>query len=235
MADEQNNGEQLTEEQKAAAQAEAKAREAVALPDGEGGREEEIAGDIDFGGMITDEDQIEVGGKKIKFAEAKKLIENAEKNKEILDAIEKDPTLKEKLIAKETAQQAKKGNEADAVQTSPEANILLQLQKREIVREYEKIKETYPLVELSDIAGALMNNPNASIDDVEPTAKRIQAYFDRKLSEKEKLRVEGKLKAQQTTFPAGGGTPPPPAAKGGEVDLNNLDSIKNALRGQEQK
>ena len=197
--------------------------------DGKGEEQnDEFIDSFDYGGMIDDNDVIPVGDKKLKFGDAKKLIDNAEKNKDLLDAIEKNPALKEQLLkgVKDPKSQPQQGQ-----QLTQEQKIMVGLLKREYVREWDRIKDKYDLVESNEVFAKMMSEPNQEPGNLEIVAKKLQSFFERKLDAKEKSRIKNRERANETNFEGANEV----RASGKkddseELEIGNIDHIEKSIR-----
>lgn len=160
--------------------------------------------EFDYTDVLVDNDKVELEkGEKITFAEAKKRNALYKKHKELLEKAEKDPDFLNKL-AKTVEPDPGKG--APVSEISAEKKVTQQLLRSEFERRWEAIKEKYPLVEKHEVAARILALDNPDLDQVEKQAQNLQQYFDKKLGEKEKKKIEARKNADDIN-PQGGAGP----------------------------
>jgi hypothetical protein len=218
-------GEMPEEKEAAEAKAAKEAEEKAAAEAAGGGDAPEPDPEFDYTDVLVDTDKVELEkGEKITFAEAKKRNAIYKKHKELLDKVEKDPELLNKL-AKTVEPDPGKG--APASEKSAELTVTKQLLREAFERKCAAIKDKYPLVSKEEIAARILSMQNPDLDQVEKVAASLQQYFDKKLGEKEKMKIKARENADdidpQAGAPQGGG--PKPADKSNETGLEDTEAM----------
>ncbi|MCM8831094.1 MAG: hypothetical protein NC918_02745 [Candidatus Omnitrophica bacterium] len=186
---------------------------------------------LDYSGLLDENDIINIAGEKFKVSDLEKVISMAKKHKDILEKIEQNPELVEKIQNVAVKQPINENK------LTEEQEVMITLLQREYLREWEKVKDKYPLVEADEVWAKLSTATNKNPDQVEVVAQKLQAYFEKKLEQKQKQKQEAVQKAQKTKFEIGDVPVAPPPAEDDFVDINDTNKIisitKNFLRKKE--
>ncbi len=183
---------------------------------------------FDYSDVLEDNDLVSVNGQKIKWADIKSKFNNMSTEKKA-EIVEENPQIK-KEIEKVAEKQAQEQEETNENNLTEEQKVLVKLLEREYVREWNGIKDKYPLVDFDDVIAKLQTQEQKDPSQVEIVAKKLQSYFDKKLELKEKTKLEGKKKAEETNFNIGESPSPSPKGEEEVPDIEDTSAFVNSVK-----